>query len=147
MCMDDEVDENFASSLSSYLKSCRCSHEVKLNFLQEFTIKIEGDLTNLESQIQSQDLDCGVPFFGDLFQQKEQKVRLPVDIWIDSLQLEACIEELGQKTESGFFDPIALYMEFFFSLNHRWNCLLYNQTRYVHVWLLAFAFMSWLKHL
>ena len=85
MCTNDEVDENFASSLSSYLKSSRCSHEVKLIFLQEFAIKIEGYLTELETQIQSQDLDCGVPFIGDLFQQKEQKVRLPVDICIDSL--------------------------------------------------------------
>ena len=67
MCTNDEVDENFASSLSSYLKSCRCSHEVKLNFLQEFVIKIEENLTELETQIQSQDLDCQVPFFGDLF--------------------------------------------------------------------------------
>jgi len=32
MCMDDEVGENFSSSLSSYLKSCQCSHEVKLKF-------------------------------------------------------------------------------------------------------------------
>ena len=116
MHMDDEVDENFASSLSSYLKSCRCSHEVKLNFLQEFAIKIEGDLIELETQIQSQDLDCRVPFFGDLFYKKEQKVRLPVDICIDNLQLEACIDELGQQTESGFFDPIAMYMDFFFSV-------------------------------
>lgn len=146
MCTDDEVDENFASSLSSYLKSCRCSHEVKLNFLQEFSIKIEGDLTELETQIQSQDLDCGVPFFGDLFQQKVQKVRLPVDICIDSLQLEACIEELGQQIEFGFFDPIAVYMEIFFSLNDRSDCLLHNQIHYVHVWLPAFPSVSWLKH-
>lgn len=51
MCTDDEVDENFASSFSSYLKSYRCSHEVKLNFFQEFAIKIEGYLTELETQI------------------------------------------------------------------------------------------------
>jgi len=68
MCMDDEVDKNFSSSLSSYLKFCRCSHEVNLNFLQEFAIKIEEGLTELETQIQSQDLDCQVPFFGDFFQ-------------------------------------------------------------------------------
>ena len=41
MCTNNDVDENFTSSLSSYLKSCRCSHEVKLNFLPEFAIKIE----------------------------------------------------------------------------------------------------------
>ena len=146
MCTDDEVDENFASSLSSHLKSYRCSHEVKVNFLQCFSIKIEGDLIELETQIQSQDLDYRVLLFGDLFQQKEQKVRLPMDICIDSLQLEACIEELGQQTESGFFDPIATYMEIFFSLNDRSNCLLHNQTRYVHVSLSTFTFVSWLKH-
>ena len=34
-----------------------------------------------------------------------------MDIFIDSLQLEACIEELGQQTKSGFFDPVTAYME------------------------------------
>jgi len=51
MCTSDEVDENFASSLSSYLKSCRCGHEVKLKFLQELAIKIEKYLTKMEAQI------------------------------------------------------------------------------------------------
>ena len=54
--------------------------------------------------------------------------------------------ELGQKKKSDFCDPIATYMEIFFSLNDRSNCLLHNQTRYVHVWLSAFTFVSWLKH-
>lgn len=51
MCKDDEVDENFASYISYYLNSFRCSHEVKLNFLQDFAIKIEENITELETPI------------------------------------------------------------------------------------------------
>ena len=69
-----------------------------------------------------------------------------MDICIDSVQLEVCIAELGQQTESGFCDPITMYMEMFFSLNDRSTCLLHNQTHYVHAWLPAIASVSWLKH-
>lgn len=69
-----------------------------------------------------------------------------MDVCIDSLQLAVCVEELGQQTESVFFYPIVAYMEYFFSLNDKSDCPLHNQTRYVHVWLSAFTFVSWLKH-
>lgn len=36
-----------------------------------------------------------------------------MDVWIDSLQLEVYVDELGQKIEFGLFDPIAVYIEIF----------------------------------
>jgi len=71
---------------------------------------------------------------------------MPVDVCIENLQLVVCVEELGQQIESGFFDPIVAYMEYFFSLNDKSDCLLHNQTRYEHVWLSSFTFVSWFKH-
>ena len=85
-------------------------------------------------------------FLETLPPSKQETIELPVDVCIDSLQLEVYVEELGQQTESGFFDPIVAYMDFFFSLNDRSDCLLHNQTRYLHVWLSAFTSVSWLKH-
>ena len=77
---------------------------------------------------------------------KQETIELPIDVCIESVQLEVCIAELGQQTESGFCDPIAMYMEMFFSLTEKSNCLLHDQTHYVHVGLQAIASVIWLKH-
>ena len=77
---------------------------------------------------------------------KQETIELHVDVCIDSVQLEVCIAELGQQTESGFCDPIAMYMEMFFSLKDRSDRLLHNQTHYVHVGLPAITSVSWWKH-
>ena len=69
-----------------------------------------------------------------------------MDVCIDSVQLEVCIAELGQQTESGFSDPIATYMEMFFSLTDRSSCLIHSQIHYVHEGLPAIASVIWLKH-
>ena len=77
---------------------------------------------------------------------KQEIIDLPLEVYIDNVQLEVCIVELGQQSESGVCDPIAMYMEMFFSLTNKSNCLLHDQTHYVHVSLPAIASMSWLKH-
>jgi len=69
-----------------------------------------------------------------------------LDVCINNLQLEECIEELGKQTEPGFFDPVATYMEKKFSLNNKPDFLLHNHTHFVHVWLSAFTFMFCFKH-
>jgi hypothetical protein len=48
MCIDDEGDEKFPEFFSSYLKSYKCSSEAKIQFLDEFSKDIEGDLKVLE---------------------------------------------------------------------------------------------------
>ena len=55
MCIDEEIDENFSSLLSSYLKSSSCNSESKVIFLEEFSKYIENEIKALEVKIQSQD--------------------------------------------------------------------------------------------
>lgn len=69
-----------------------------------------------------------------------------MDDCIDSLQLEVYVEELGQQIESIFFDPIVAYMDYFFSLNDKSDCLSHSQIQFVHGWLLAFPIVSWFEH-
>jgi len=77
---------------------------------------------------------------------KQEIIELPTDVCIDSVKLEICIAELGQPTESGFRDPMATYMEMFFSLIHRSGCLLHDQAHYAHEGLPAITSVSWWKH-
>jgi hypothetical protein len=71
MYIDDEVDENFSSFLSSYLNSCKCSSEDKIHFLDEFAKDIEKDLEALENQ-EIQILQFRVLSFEVSFQQKKK---------------------------------------------------------------------------
>lgn len=87
---------------------------------------------------------------------KEEKVRLPLDCWIEgcfdlqqgceNLQPRAYVNELGQQIESGFYDPIAAYMEYFLKLNEKPNFLLKSQRYYVYILLVEFPIMFWFKH-
>lgn len=77
---------------------------------------------------------------------KQEIIELPTDVCIDSVQLEICIAELGQQTELVFRDPIAMYMEMFFSLIDRSGCLLRDQAHYVHEGLPTITSVSWWKH-
>ena len=77
---------------------------------------------------------------------KQETIELPTDVCIDSVQLEVCIAELGQQKESGFCDPVAMYMEMFFSLTDRSSCLIHSQIHYVHEGLPAITSVSWWKH-
>jgi len=85
-------------------------------------------------------------FLETLPPSKQATIGLFMDVCIDSLQLEACVEELGQQTEIGFFDPIIAYMEYFFSLNDKSDCILPSQTHFVHVWLSTFLVVCWFRH-
>ena len=53
MGTDEEVDENFSSLLSSYLKSSSCNSESKVIFLEEFSKYIEKEIEALKVKIQS----------------------------------------------------------------------------------------------
>jgi hypothetical protein len=109
MCIEDGGDENFSAFLSSYLKSCKCSSEAKIQFLDEFAKDIERELKALEDQeipqIPSfQSLPCEV-----LFQQKQNDTWLPFPFDIGDQQTNF--------DKYVFYDPVAEYMEIFFSLN------------------------------
>jgi len=85
-------------------------------------------------------------FLETLRLSKQETIGLPVDICIDSLLLEAYVEELGQQAWSDFYDLVVAYMEYIFNLNDKLDCLLHNQTHFVHVWLSTFPIVSWFKH-
>ena len=55
---NEEVDENFSLSLSSYLKSFECKSKDKIQFLDEFAKNIEKEIEVLEDQIQSYSIHC-----------------------------------------------------------------------------------------
>ena len=118
----------------------------KTGFCELLVERFEEEIQYLNDQIQSYEFWDPKKFLETLLPSKQETIELPVDVYIDSVQLEVCIAELGQQTKFGFCDPIATYMEMFFSLNDRSNCLLHNQTHYVHVWLPTIASVSWLKH-
>ena len=143
---DIEINEEFVRVLFQCLKSPKFPLETKTGFCELVVEKFENDIQYLNDQIQSYEFRDPEKFLETLPPSKQETIELPVDVCIDSVQLEVCIAELGQQTESGFRDPIAAYMEMFFSLTDRSNCLLHNQTRYVHVWLPAFTSLSRLKH-
>ena len=51
MSIDEEIDENFSSILSSYLNSSSCNSESKVIFLKEFAAYIEKEIEALEVKI------------------------------------------------------------------------------------------------
>ena len=53
MCTNEEINENFSSLLSSYLKSSSCNSESKVIFLEEFVEYIEKEIEALGVKIQS----------------------------------------------------------------------------------------------
>ena len=60
MCTDEEIDDNFSSLLSSYLKSISCNSESKVIFLKEFAAHIEKEIEALEVKIH--DFSFQIPF-------------------------------------------------------------------------------------
>ena len=50
MCIEDGGDEIFFACLSSYLKSCKCGSEAKIQFLDEFVKYIEKELAVLKDE-------------------------------------------------------------------------------------------------
>ena len=141
-----EIDEAFFIVMLQCLKSPKFPPEAKTGFCELLVERFEEEIQYLNDQIQSYEFRDPKKFLETLLPSKQEIIELPVDVCIDNVQLEVCIAELGQQTESGFYDPIATYMEMFFSLNDRSNYFLHNQTHYVHAWLPAITSVSWWKH-
>ena len=77
MITNEEVDENFSSALSSYIKSFECKLEDKIQILDEFVKNIEKDIEVLENQIQSYSLHGQDQSFEKFFMPKyKEKVVL-----------------------------------------------------------------------
>ena len=140
--VDIEIDEVFFIAILQFLRSPKFPLEAKTGFCELVVERFEKKIQYLNDQIQSYEFRDPRKFLETLPHSKQETIELPVDVCIDSLQLEACIVELGQQTESGFCDPITTYMEFFFSLNDKSDCLSHNQIQFVHGWLSEFTFVS-----
>ena len=112
--VDIEIDEVFFIVVLQCLRSLKFPPEAKTGFFELVVEKFENQIQYLNDQIQSYEFRDPKKFMETLPPSKQETIELPVDVCIDSLQLEACIVELGQQTKSGFCDPIATYMEFFF---------------------------------
>ena len=102
---NEDVDENFSLSLSSYLKSFECKSEDKIQFLDEVAKNIEKYIEVLEDQIQSYSLhDQDQSFQKNLMLDHKEKVLLPFSFGIeeenlvfenqfDSTELKSCVAE------------------------------------------------------
>jgi hypothetical protein len=128
----------FLHFLSSYLKSCKCISATKIHFLEEFAKKLEKDLEALEVQIQSQDFHYQSFSFEDFFQlplvvKKEEFSDFDHELensqWKQNVQIENIHQQFNfenpieeyiedhQTNHVHVYDPIAAYMEGFFSSN------------------------------
>ena len=90
MSIDEEIDENFSSILSSYLMS---NSEFKVIFLKEFDAHIEKEIESLEVKIQ--DLSFQSPF------------QLSFDIRIENK------DEFDNSQLRKWHDPVANYIKEF----------------------------------
>ncbi|MCY6488437.1 hypothetical protein, partial [Actinobacillus pleuropneumoniae] len=86
----------------------------------------EQEIQDLDEQIQSYDFQDPKKFLEILLPSQQAITDLPIEVYIDNVQLEVCIAELGQPTESGARDPIAAYMDVFFTLIDRSGCLVHD---------------------
>lgn len=143
---DFELNEEFFSALLQGLKSSKFPFEAKSGVCELVVERVEKEIQYLNEQIQSYDFRDPKKFLETLPPSKHEIIELLTDVCIDSVQLEVCVAELGQTTESGFYDPIAMYMEMFFSLIDGSGCLLHDQAHYVHEGLPAITSVSWWKH-
>ena len=142
---DSEFHEDFFSALLQCLKAPKFPC-FKTRFCELVVVRIEKEIQYLDEQIQSYDFQDPKKFLEILPPSQQEITDLPTDVYIDSVQLEVCIAELGQPKESGFRDPMATYMEMFFSLIDGSSCFLCDQDHYVHERLPAITSVSWWKH-
>ena len=145
--VDYELNEEFFSTLFHLLKSSKSSSKIFKTKLCELVVEIiEKEIQCLDEQIQSYDFQDPKKFLEILPPSQQEITDLSTDVYIDNVQLEVCVAELGQPTESGFCDPIAAYMDTFFSLIDRSGCLVHDQAQYVHEGLPTITSVSWWKH-
>lgn len=105
-CYDDhineEIDENFSLSLSSYLKTFECKTEDKMKFLDEVAKNIEKDIEGLQGQIQSYSLHDHDHTFQKLSMAKyKERVLLPFSFEIEEeyIIFENQFEEQFERTQ------------------------------------------------
>ena len=110
MCTDEEIDENFSSLLSSYLKSSSCNSESKVIYLEELTKYIEKLIEVLEVRIHSQDSHYQSLSFQNPFQ-------LSFDIKIENKDKfdDPKLKQWYGRNFTQWYDPVAEYMEEFFN--------------------------------
>ena len=144
--VDIETNEEFFSDFFQSLKSPEFSPEAKIGACELIVEKLEKEIQCLDEQIQSYDFQDPKKFLEILPHSKQDIIEWPTDVCIDSVQLEVCIAELGQPTESSFRDPITAYMDTFFSLIDRSGCIFRDQIHYVHEGLPAITSVIWLEH-
>ena len=140
-----EFDEDVFSALLQCLKSLKFPR-FKTKVCELIVERIEKEIQDLNEQIQSYDFQDPKKFLEILPPLKQELIELPTYVYIDIVQLEVCIAELGQPTESGFRDPIAAYMDMCFSLIDRSGCLFRDQAHYVHEGLPATTSVTSWKH-
>ena len=109
--VDTEIDEVFFIIVLQCLISLKLPPKDKTDLIELVVENFEKEIQYLNDQIQSYEFRDPKTFLETLPPSKQETIELPVDVCIDSLQLAVCVEELGQKTESGFFDPIFAYMK------------------------------------
>ena len=127
------------------MKSPKFPLEAKTGLCQLIVEKLEKEIKYLDEQIQSYDFQDPKKFL-EILPPQQEIVDLPIDVYIDNVQLEVCVAKLGQPTESSFRDPIVAYMDMFFSLIDRSGCLLRDQAHYAHEGLPTITSVSWWKH-
>ena len=113
MCTNEEIDENFSSLLSSYLKSSSCNLESKCIFLEEFSKYIENEIEALEFKIQSQDSHYQSLSFQNSFQLSFDIKTKHKDMFDDPK-----LKQWYGRNCPRWYDPIAKYMEEFFNPSH-----------------------------
>ena len=143
---DEEFDEVFFSALFQCLKSPKFPLDAKTRVCELVVERIEKEIQTLDEQIQSYDFQDPKKFLEILPPSQQDIIELPTHVYIDNVQLEVCIAELGKPTESGYRDPMATYMDMFFTLIDRSGCLFRDQAQYVHEGLPAIASVSSWKH-
>jgi len=138
------VDIEINEEVFSFFLQCLKSPNYHPSVCELLVERIEKEIQDLDEQIQSYDFQDPKKFLEILPPSQQAITDLPIEVYIDSVQLEVCIAELGQPTESSVRDPIAAYMDTFFSLIDRSGCILPDQAQYVHERLPAIASVtSW----
>lgn len=140
------VDIELNEEIFSFFFQCLKSPNFHPSVCELLVERIEKEIQCLDEQIQSYDFQDPKKFLEILPPSKQEITDLPIEIYIDSMQLEVCIAELGQPTESGVRDPIAAYMDTFFSLIDRSSCLVPDQAHHEHEGLPAIASVSSWQH-
>ena len=106
MSTDEEINENFSSLLSSYLKSSSCNSESKVIFLEEFATYVEKEIEALEVKIQSLSFQSPFQLSFDIKTENKDK--------IDDPKLRK------------WYDPVADYMEEF--IDSRFQYSIYDKS-------------------